>query len=789
MILQSSLSRLLCFFLFSLGLITVAQAGSYPKRYDFKNGILDLRSHDIDNVPVELQGDWQFYWNQLLEPNQESKDFEYKPFPKLWSDLTWKNKPIPSQGFATYRLTIYLPPHRSNLAVLLPDVYTSCKLFVNGRLIAKTGEPGISEATTKPYWNTKVRPIYFGADTLKLELQMANFSHHRGGSFKNIIVGNNYMIDKQRSMSQFFDVFLSGGIFMGGLFFLGLYLFGKHDKPILYFSLFCVVYSYRVVGTSPYFLHDVVPYLNWLFYIRLEYLTLYISVALFALYTRALYPEDAPQKVLSIMTAICGVYGLVTLVTPSLVFTSLINSFLFILIGYVLFAGYVYWNAFRHNRTGATYSLASSVSIFVVTVAIVLEYYGWGSPVQGATFAGYIFFFFCQSLILSFKFASTLKIAKDRAEQGLKSKSEFLSTMSHEIRTPLNSVIGITHLMIKEEPRPDQKERLDVMLFSANNLLTIVNDILDFSAIEAGKIHFQSYPVDLRLLSQNIMSGYMSSQTGSDVKFLLEIDSKLPDKVLGDITRISQVLGNLVHNAVKFTSQGYVKLKLEVKNITAMHVTIRLSVEDTGIGIPEEKQQLIFERFTQVDSSTSRGFSGTGLGLAISKRLLEAQGIELELKSKENEGSEFYFTQTFEIMSTKEPDIQQQQSETNADSLKGVRILIVEDNRMNVLVLDSFLKKWGATSEVASNGHEGVNKLNTSVHDIILMDLHMPVMDGYEATKVLRDRGETIPIIALTASLALETEEKLYSIGVTDVVIKPFNPDELLVAIQKHLAR
>jgi len=428
----------------------------------------------------------------------------------------------------------------------------------------------------------------------------------------------------------------------------------------------------------------------------------------------------------------------------------------------------------------------------LIIITIDLEYFGLISYSRPLLFIGYVIFFFLQSLILSFRFAYELKKAKDQAEEGLKVKSEFLSTMSHEIRTPLNSVIGMSHLMLQNQPREDQKEQLNVLLFSANNLLSIVNDILDFTKIEANKISFESIEMNLGMLAVNIINGLNASAREKGIELKLYTDKNLQFNVLGDPTRTGQVLINLVHNAIKFTRQGYVLLSINIESILPNGAVINFTVKDTGIGIPAEKQKLIFEQFTQADSSTSRSFGGTGLGLAISKRILELQGSKLMLRSKEGEGSEFYFTQKFPVTPRKAPvNVSEKASvEEAVGNLNGIDILLVEDNEMNVFVAKSFLEKWGAHIDVAGNGVEALEKLDVNRHKIVLMDMHMPEMDGYEAARIMRANGVALPIIALTASLPKMNEtNKITEAGITDIIIKPFDPKDLLRIVLHHLKK
>jgi signal transduction histidine kinase/CheY-like chemotaxis protein len=754
-----------------------------------KKGLLDLRNADFNKHDIALNGEWGFYWNQLLAPSSIKNNGSYVEFPQLWNNTYIKGKQLSAKGYATYTLSVLLPGEHEQLALKLPDVYTSYKLYVNDSLFAANGKPGTSAETTEPYWSNITVQLPGNTDTLKLVLQIANFSHSKGGPYKAIYIGDQDNLFLKQNKTSSADFLLTGCLFMGGLFFFGLYLFGKHDKAILYFSLFCITYSYRIVGADPYSLHTFLPGIPWWITIHAEYLSLYFSIIFFTLYIRYLYPHDTHKKIIQAMVGICLSFIAATVCCPPSAFTMLINPFLVIVFLYIAYALYVYIKAAKNKRTGAIYSLIGTGVMLTVFVIINLHYFSILGSFEIIVFIGYTIFFFLQSLILSFRFAHSLKHAKLQAEQGLKAKSQFLSTMSHEIRTPLNSVIGIAHLLLKSNPRNDQKEQMEILLFSANNLLSIVNDILDFNKIEAGKINFEKIETDLSALGKNIIGGFKTYAKEKGIALDYEVDDKLDVRVFADPMKTSQVITNLVHNAIKFTNRGSVSLIFSVDNKTKESITVTFSVKDSGIGIDPAKQKMIFERFTQADSSTSRSFGGTGLGLSICKSILEKQGSKLQLSSKPGQGSVFYFTQTFEVGNKIEKKKEELKpvEKTNEAPLQGVNILLVEDNELNILVATKFLEKWGAGIEVARNGLEAIERFDETKHQLILMDLHMPVLDGEEATIRLRQQGAKVPIIALTASILSEDNKRIRASGVSDVIMKPFEPAAFLSTLMRSI--
>jgi signal transduction histidine kinase/ActR/RegA family two-component response regulator len=386
-----------------------------------------------------------------------------------------------------------------------------------------------------------------------------------------------------------------------------------------------------------------------------------------------------------------------------------------------------------------------------------------------------------QNKILQVKNIEVLQ-AKEAAEDAAGVKSQFISTISHEIRTPLNAIIGVTNLLHSGNPREEQIDNLNILKISSENLLQLVNNILDFSKLEAGKLQLENIEFNLRNLVFDVKELFTIKALEKGVELMVEYDEKIPSVLKGDPLRLNQLLINLVNNAIKFTDSGYVKIEVSVQLSTINHALVYFQVIDTGIGIPVSKQSQIFNSFTQADPNTTRKFGGTGLGLSICKRILENLNSKLQIESEVGKGSRFYFTLNLEVSRNASLG-KSAKTASFEDSIKGKRVLVVEDNMMNIMVIRQFLQKWGVITEIALNGREGLNRLMESNFDAILMDIHMPEMDGIEATTLIRklpdERKRNVPIIALTAENEMQFRQKVYEVGMNDYIFKPFNPDDL----------
>lgn len=386
---------------------------------------------------------------------------------------------------------------------------------------------------------------------------------------------------------------------------------------------------------------------------------------------------------------------------------------------------------------------------------------------------------------------SELLMAKLEAERLVNVKSQFLSTMSHELRTPLNAVIGMTYILLGENPRPEQLPNLNTLKFSAENLLALINDILDYSKIEAGRLVFEDVDFDLREKMNNIAQVMRIRADEKNIRLILAVDNDLPSIVTGDSTRLNQILFNLIGNAVKFTLEGEVRIVVKKRRSVERTLWVEFEVHDTGIGIAADKLGKIFEVFTQGDAEITRRFGGTGLGLTITKKLIELQGGSIEVESTFGIGTTFRFELPFTI-SNSEVITHTTQRVGEIAQFNGESILIVDDNPINLLVAEKFLVKWNLQIETAENGLEALEKIKKNQYAIVLMDLQMPELDGYSATREIRKREAQfnlphLPVIALTASALLEVQEAIREAGLDDFVTKPFNPLELNNKLKQFL--
>jgi signal transduction histidine kinase/CheY-like chemotaxis protein/TolA-binding protein len=379
-----------------------------------------------------------------------------------------------------------------------------------------------------------------------------------------------------------------------------------------------------------------------------------------------------------------------------------------------------------------------------------------------------------------------LTIEKEKAEQASKARAEFLSTVSHELRTPLNAINGITYLLLQEKPKASQLNYLKSLEFSGSYLLHFINDILEINRLESDKIQVEKINFNLKELIENISTSFNEFIQENNTKCHLTIDSSISEYLKGDPTKLSQIVINLLNNAIKFSKNGDVWFT--IKNIEESDETIKLhfEIKDNGIGIPLEKQEAIFDSFSQGSVEINRTYGGTGLGLSIVKKILELMDSTIHLSSESGKGSTF----TFELLFDKgQKEVLKSAPMTTVNSENKKVILLVEDNKINQMITQKMLENKGISCVIVDSGEEAIENVKTNQYDLILMDVHLPSMSGTEATTVIRTFDNQTPIIALTAISLNENKETLLSFGMNEVITKPFEPDHFYSVVFEFLAK
>lgn len=793
---------------------------------------------------------------------QPGRDRAAAPSPDAYIAVpgAWNSQRIPpetgdeigSVGYATYRLMVlYDADMRPGLRV--PTMHTAYRLFVNGRELSSNGKAGRSAETSVAGYEPRVVEIPEALEVvgtegsspdsfrvLELVLHISNFQHRKGGTWSNIQIASADMLRAQREEDLLFDFFLFGSLLIMGVYHVGLFFMRPGVRSSLYFGLFCLLVSLRILTTGEHYLLHMIPSIPWEWYIRLQYWAVFLALPAFGAFAYHAFPRETPRLFL-IFTTIASVgVSLLTLFAPVRIFSWTMAPYqVFIAVAGVVMLGILLLSLWR-GRDGALLYMIGWICLFATVLNDILNTAEWIQTGYSVPY-GFFLFIAMQAIFLALQFSRAfetaerlsetledriqdrtreleesrdqLESAKEIAERSDRAKSEFLATMSHEIRTPLNSILGTASLLDESPLSGEQRQHISILNRAGKRLLTLINEILDLSKIEAGKLTLETMPFRVRDVCSDLQ-GLMGNRAElKGITLSTRYGPGVPDRCLGDANRLAQILLNLVGNAIKFTESGGVVLSVELVQpdqsgtpATGASVLLRFSVEDSGIGIPLDKQSGIFESFVQADQSDRRQYEGTGLGLAISRSLVELMGGRLRLRSEPGRGSVFWFDVALGLDASAEtpvaavvPESAQAislpaRSEDEGDASRTPKLLLADDNPDNRYLVEVFLKKSGVELQTVENGREAFEVASVQSFDLILMDIQMPVMNGYEAVQAIRDHEEQAgidrptKILALTADATREAYHKAMAAGCDGYLTKPIQKRALIEAIEEYLA-
>lgn len=787
------------------------------------SAVFDLSQWDFEsNGIVSLEGKWEVYWNQLLAPSDfKTENLPVKTglflVPSNWRNYIVDGKKLPAKGYATYRAVIKVKKDSKewlqNLYLNANRIGAAYKIWINDSLVLEVGRVGVSNEEYKPFSSEKNIEIILDREENEIIAQISNFHLYSGGFVNPISIGTEESIQKETQKRLSINMFMAGAFLFIALYHFGFYFIRRKDLSVFYFGLFCMVVFLRCFLISSAF--TFVFRENLAFYIqnRLGPMGGVLAPQIYVIYLNYLYPEDIskkfinPLKIVFVFCLCLIILAPLDIVQLTLIIFSQTYSPVLLVYSVVSLIRIV-----KRKRDGAGLLLTSYLIFGILAIKEGLNILGIANTASYLIF-GLFLFILAQSFLLTKRFTNAF-ITIEKMSQKLirldKVKDEFLANTSHELRTPIHGIIGIAESLVYGSNGKLSKyliENLNLIIYSGKRLANLVNDILDISKLKNHEISINIQAVNIFELTETVLKICDTLIEEKSVELKNEIANEF-GYIYADEDRMQQIMFNLIGNAIKFTEQGIVKV-----GATNFKDYVEIFVEDTGIGIPKDKHEEIFKSFEQVESSAIRQFSGTGLGLSITSYLVNLHGGKIRVESELGRGSKFYIT----IPKLLEQEVEKQENtkakkaanssicliqndeessnieiiatensyNINSQSIGTGRILVVDDEKINLQVLQNLLMLHGFFVDTARNGQDALKYINDNEYEIVLLDVMMPKLSGYEVCKIIREKKSLyeLPVIMLTAKNQVINIVTGLDAGANDYIIKPFDGRELLARV------
>ncbi len=818
-------------------LLSCSAGGLPDNRQPAVNGTINFTAADSEKNPVNLDGRWEFYWNRLLEPrdfsgNPEQDGRVYINVPGLWKGLRVNNTDLPGDGYATYRLKINNSRGKSvtskTSSLEISGICSAYRLWINGVLLSQRGIVDMSRDAREQFifiYHTRIVSFQLREGINEIVIQVLNYHLESGGIVNAPRLGDGETELRKQLHTGIADMIVISLLLFVSIYNILLFLYNKKDRAALYMGLFSLVWTINLFNLltpviNDYFSNNRIPYL-------VDAITIMIIAPLLVMSIHALYPEDAFPEIykpfLRTALAYAGVSIILVLVSGFKASEGIIAVYYYYGIVAMIFFAWVLVRILYNRRNDAMLFFIGFVSFFIVSINDIL----CTLHVIDTVFVfqyGMLIFCFTTSLVVSRRFALALKKVENLTmvleEKNMallemdRLKNEFLASTSHELRTPLHGMIGLSESMMQGtagDLPAMAVENLSLIASSGHRLAGMVNDLLDMARIQDEMMSLNLRPVDLFSLTDMVVKLSLPLVGGKPLEIINSIEPGIP-AVMADEERIRQVMHNLVGNAVKFTGRGTVTVSASVVTQDEQDITqckmVEVRVTDTGIGIPPEYREAIFEPYRQVDGGDTRRYSGTGLGLAIAKSIIELHKGIISVNSGEG-GSVFSFTlpvspdqsgaddpaasESFDDTALFNGDLERSLSVKASDGevFDGSPVLlVVDDDPVNVRILQNFFESKNCAVKTAFDGISALDILqNDSTIDLVLLDIMMPGISGYEVCKRVRleHSADVLPVIMLTAKNMMSDIDAAFLAGANDYIVKPFRIAELMARVKTML--